>query len=72
MNKDFLQHGCTLIDTDESFYFLHRDRTSMKEMLCTLRVDNFSMKIDGVAADLAAHRADTESHQERYRVSDEK
>ena len=29
-----------------------------------------SEKIDAVAADLAAHRADTEVHEKRYKVSD--
>lgn len=34
------------------------------------KIDCLSTKIDGVAADLAAHRADTESHPEGYKVSE--
>ncbi len=34
------------------------------------KIEFLDKKIDGVAADLAAHRADTESHPKGYRVSE--
>jgi hypothetical protein len=34
--------------------------------------EKLSMKIDGVGADLAAHRADTESHPRAHKISDGK
>jgi hypothetical protein len=34
------------------------------------RIDKLDTKIDGVAADLAAHRADTESHPRGYKISE--
>ena len=35
-----------------------------------LKIDALNKKVDGVAADLTAHRADTESHSKGYRISE--
>jgi hypothetical protein len=51
-------------DMNEKFDFLDAKIESVNSRL--------SAKIDGVAADLAAHRADTESHGKGYKVSDGK
>ncbi len=44
-------------------------RQELKEEIRDLRSD-LSGKIDHVASDLAAHRADTESHPKGYRISE--
>jgi hypothetical protein len=38
--------------------------------LLDFKLEALSTKIDGVASNLAAHRADTESHPKGYKVSD--
>jgi uncharacterized protein YfkK (UPF0435 family) len=52
---------------------LHQRVENVREEL-TDKIDGvdkkLSDKIDAVAADLAAHRADTEVHEKRYKVSD--
>ncbi len=55
---------------------LHHDikdlRQNMDEKfeLIDFKIDTLNKKIDNVAADLSAHRADTESHPKGYKVSD--
>jgi uncharacterized coiled-coil DUF342 family protein len=54
----------------------NKDETNFKLDALHQRVENvreeLSGKIDGVANDLAAHRADTESHSKGYNISDGK
>jgi hypothetical protein len=54
----------------------NKDETNFKLDALHQSVENvreeLSGKIDNVAADLAAHRADTESHPKEYKVSDGK
>jgi predicted nucleic acid-binding Zn-ribbon protein len=49
-----------------------RQDMNEKFELVDFKIDALSTKIDNVAADLAAHRADTESHPKEYKVSDGK
>ncbi len=48
---------------------LHQEMNEKFELV-DFKIDTLNKKIDGVAADLAAHRADTESHPKGYKVSD--
>jgi len=47
-----------------------RQELNEKIELNSLLVKGVNKKIDAVAADLAAHRADTESHDRGYKVSE--
>jgi len=49
-----------------------RQDMNEKFELVDFKIDTLKDKIDNVAADLTAHRADTESHQKGYKVSDGK
>jgi hypothetical protein len=53
---------------------IHDLRQEMNEKFETVdfKIETLNKKIDNVAADLAAHRADTESHPKGYKVSDGK
>ena len=62
----------------EGHQSLHHDIKDMhQEMnerfeLVDFKIETLNKKIDGVANDLAAHRADTKSHPKAYKVSDGK
>jgi hypothetical protein len=46
-------------------------RLDRVETTLTARLDRVENKVDSVAADLSAHRADTEAHHGVYRVKEE-
>ncbi len=46
-----------------------RQEMSDRFKLADVKINALGQKIDSVAADLAAHRADTESHPKGYNVS---
>jgi cytochrome c556 len=45
-------------------------KTDERFDLVEFKIETLNQKIDGVAADLSAHRADTESHHGVYRVKE--
>jgi len=47
-----------------------RQESNEKHEMTSFLLKAINNKIDAVAADLAAHRADTESHKKGYRVSE--
>jgi len=47
-----------------------REELGEKINLVDFKVGTLNQKIDAVAADLAAHRADTEGHRTGYRISE--
>ena len=47
-----------------------REELCEKINLVDFKVGTLNQKIDAVAADLAAHRADTEGHRTGYRISE--
>jgi hypothetical protein len=47
-----------------------REELCEKINLVDFKVETLNQKIDAVAADLAAHRADTEGHRTGYRISE--
>jgi len=49
-----------------------REELGEKINLVDFKVGTLNQKIDAVAADLAAHRADTEIHQAHYGISEKK
>lgn len=49
-----------------------RQDMNEKFELVDFKIDTLKDKIDNVAADLAAHRADTETHPKGYKASDGK
>ncbi len=47
-----------------------KEELSEKIELNSSLIQELNKKVDGVAADLSAHRADTESHSAKYKVSE--
>ena len=47
-----------------------RDESNAKHDLTVFKIDTLNHKIDDVASDLSAHRADTEAHHGIYRVKE--
>ena len=54
-----LQEGFSVID---SKFDAVKDHLTERADLTDFKIDVLNIKIDGVAADLKAHRADTETH----------
>ena len=66
LSEDF-QHKLDIVAEGNQMLSEKLDRV---ESHLEQRIDRVEQKIDSVATDLAAHRADTESHRVGYRISE--
>ena len=67
MSEDF-QHKLDIVVEGHQML---ADKIDRVETSLTARLDRVETKVDAVAADLSAHRADTEAHHGVYRVKEE-